>query len=441
VKTQNDLRQQLTRIYRAAISAVDPALLVNAAMDGSLAESGDVPAKIAAAGRIFFLAIGKAALAMAREVERRLDGKIAGGLAVAPETSAAAPPLPNIRIVTGGHPLPDRFSVEAAEAALGMVREARPGDLLLMALSGGASAMFAVPAKGLTLEDKIAATSALLKSGASIRELNCVRKHLSAVKGGRLAAALSPQAGLISLILSDVPGDDVATIGSGLTAPDPTTFADAIAIMKRRRIWGRAPERVRDHLERGAAGEIGETPKGGDPCFADVANVVIGSNQTAVEGAAAEATRIGLSVERGRELRGESDDLGRELARDMIKLAAPGVCVVTGGEPSVTVRGNGRGGRAQQCALALALELDRTAPQASVAVLIAGSDGIDGPTDAAGAFVFPNSVARMRSAGVDPETALQRNDAYRAFDAVGDLFRVGPTGTNVTDLLIGLVNH
>ncbi len=340
----------------------------------------------------------------------------------------------------GGHPLPNESSVDAATTALQVLEKAGEDDLVVVGLSGGASAMFAAPASGLTLDDKITVTSALLRSGATIRELNCVRKHLSAVKGGRLLNSISGDVPVIALILSDVPGDDLATIGSGLTAPDPSTFADAISILKRRRIWGRAPERVRDYLERGVAGEIADTPKSDSPAFHRVTNLIVGSNKTALDAAAAEAHRLGFSIQRSRELKGEADDLGRDLALAMTNLETTNTCVLAGGEPSVTVRGNGRGGRAQQCALAMALELSHAAPAPRVAALIAGTDGVDGPTDAAGAFVFPDTVARMQAAEVSPQTALKRNDAYNAFDAIGDLFRTGPTGTNVTDLLIGLVN-
>ncbi len=440
MKTRADLRNELTEIYRAAIAAVDPALLVARAMDGALDNSRDAAAAIAAGKRVLLLAIGKASFAMATEIGRRLDDRIVDGIAVVPQAPTLPPNPRAIRLIPGGHPLPDQSSLNAGDAALQMVAKAKDGDLVLVALSGGASAMLAAPAHGLALQDKVATTLAMLRCGATIRELNCVRKHLSAIKGGRLVASLSEGVRVVALILSDVPGDDLATIGSGPTAPDSSTFADAIAVLKRRNVWGRAPERVREHLERGVAGEIPETPSAGDPIFKRVLNVVIGGNQTALDAAAAEALRRGYAVERWRELKGEADDLGRTLAAHLAKISASNVCVLAGGEPTVTVRGNGKGGRAQQCALAMAIELERLDPSPRLAALVAGTDGIDGPTDAAGAFVFSDSAVRIRDSGLTPDTALMRNDAYHAFDASGDLLRVGPTGTNVTDLLIGLVN-
>ena len=440
VTIRTDLQQELTAIYRAAIAAVDPALLVGRALDGSTSGSREVSDLVARAKRSFVLAIGKGSHAMASELQRRLGPRIVRGLAVIPPARHGYGPA-GFQCLKGGHPLPDQSSADAASAALGVLREMKAGDLLIVALSGGASAMFVAPAEGVTLNDKVATNSALLKSGATIQELNCVRKHLSAVKGGNLLRATSAGVRIVALILSDVPGDDFATIGSGLTAPDPSTFSDAIAILKRRRIWGRAPERIRQHLERGVAGEIPETPKSADPVFARVTNLLVGSNRTAIEAAEAEAARRGFAIERWRDLKGEADDLGRDLAHRLAKIKLPRACLLSGGEATVTVRGTGRGGRAQQCALATAITLSQIAPHAKVAALVAGSDGIDGPTDAAGAFAFPDSVTRATSKGLDAATALKNNDAYNFFDSIGDLLRVGPTGTNVTDLMIGLANY
>jgi len=441
VNSRAELKQELTSIYRAAIAAVDPAVLIGRALDGTIPGSQQVADLIANSRRVFVLAIGKGSYAMASELERRLDEKIAGGLAVIPRGLEIAAKPSRCRCLPSAHPVPDQTSADAAIAALELLKKVKGKDLVIVALSGGASAMFVAPAEGLTLDDKIATNAALLRSGATIKELNCVRKHLSAVKGGNLVRSIPRAATVVALILSDVPGDDLATIGSGLTVPDPTTFSDAIAIMKRRRIWGRTPERVRDHLEQGLAGEIPETPKSNDPIFTRVTNLLIGTNHTAVEAAAREAERRGYTIQRGRDLAGEADDLGRELAHDLAKIDAQRVCVVAGGEPTVTVRGGGRGGRAQQCALAMAMELAQIAPDAKVAAVIAGSDGIDGPTDAAGAFAFADSAERAVVAGIDPATAMRRNDAYSVFDSTGDLLRTGPTGTNVTDLFIGLANY
>jgi glycerate 2-kinase len=431
-------RAELERFFRVAIAAVDPARLIFRALDGALAEAAALPDAIAQARRVVVLAIGKAAAAMASALEARLGDRIADAIAVIP-AGDEDPALLRFDLLRGEHPVPGRASEHSAHAALDLVRGLRDDDLLIVALSGGASAMLSAPAPGLLLEDKIAVTAALLRSGAPIREFNLVRKHLSAVKGGRLAAAANP-ARVFGLILSDVPGNDLATIGSGLTAPDPTTFADAISVMKRRGLWGRAPERVRAHLERGAAGEIAETPKPGAAAFARVTNAIIGDNSTALDAAANAAAAAGYAVERMPELRGEADALGRALANRVAALSGRRICAIAGGEPVVTVRGGGKGGRAQHCALAMAAELARVAPQRAIVALFAGSDGIDGPTDAAGAFVTAASIARAEARGLSAATALARNDAYNLLEGAGDLFRPGPTGTNVADIFLAIVN-
>jgi glycerate-2-kinase len=376
---------------------------------------------------------------MAEVLIARLGDRLAAATIVTlGGASASLKSDPRITVCESTHPLPSEKSAEAARTALAMLAEARPEDLVIVALSGGASAMFCLPAEGVPLADKIALTQSLLRSGASIRELNTVRKHLSVIKGGQLLRAMNG-ARVLSLILSDVPGDDLATIGSGLTAPDPTTFSDAIAVLKRRRLWGRAPETIRDHLERGNAGEMPETLKSDDPIFARVMNTIIGSNRTALDLAETAARGLGYAVDRSRELRGEADDLGRALATHLMSVKDGRICVIAGGEPAVIVRGSGKGGRAQQAALAMAIELSRVSAHRDIAALFAGTDGIDGPTDAAGAFAFHDSVARAQTAGIDPENALSRNDSYTFFRALDDLFFPGRTGTNVGDIFIGLV--
>ena len=413
-----------------AVDAVDPARLIARALD-----------KIPDASRVYVLAVGKASVAMASVLAARLGDKLAAASVVTlPGAHSSIATDSRITLCESSHPLPSEKSEAAAKAALGMLSAARPDDLVIVALSGGASAMFALPPVGVPLADKIALTQSLLRSGASIRELNMVRKHLSAIKGGQLLRAANG-ARVLSLILSDVPGDDLTTIGSGLTAPDPTTYADAIGVLKRRQLWGRAPESIRDHLERGNAGQVAETPKSDDPIFAKVSNIIVGNNQTALDAAETAARDLGYVVDRSQELRGEANDLGRALATHMNAIVEGRVCVIAGGEPVVTVRGSGKGGRAQQAALALAIELSRVAGNRRIAALFAGTDGVDGPTDAAGAFAFPDSVARVQAAGFDADAALSRNDAYNLFNGIGDLFITGATGTNVADLFIGLVNY
>jgi len=432
-------RAELGGIYRAAIAAVDPARLINRALDGAIAPAAGLPAQIAAARRVLVLAIGKAAAAMASALDAHLGDRIADGIAVI-TAREDAPALERFDVLRGEHPIPGRASEHCAHAALDLVRGLRKDDLVIVALSGGASAMLAAPAADLTLDDKIALTTALLRSGAPIREFNLVRKHLSQIKGGRLAAAASP-ARTFGLILSDVPGNDLATIGSGLTAPDPSTYTDAVSVLKRRAIWGRAPERVREYLERGAAGEIAETPKPGDPIFDRVTNAVIGDNAAALDAAESAALGAGFEVVRLPELRGEAEALGRALASQIAAIPRRRFCAIAGGEPVVTVRGAGKGGRAQHCAVAMAAELARAASQRKIVALFAGSDGIDGPTDAAGGFASPATAARAESRGMSAATALARNDAYNLLEAAGDLFKTGPTGTNVADFFFAIVDY
>lgn len=433
-------RQHLETIFRAAVAAVDPARLVARALEGKIRGAEAIPSIVADAPRIFLLAVGKASIAMASEVERRVGDRLSDALAVVPAGVMPRAKLSRITVLPGGHPLPDASSEAAARASLAMLAGASSGDLVVVALSGGASAMFAAPAEGITLDDKIAMTSAMLRASASIREFNTVRKHLSAVKGGRLLL-VTGGARVLGFVLSDVPGNDLATIGSGLTAADPTSFADAVAVLKRRSLWGRAPERVRDLLERGVAGEVVETVKDGDPILARVRNVIIGDNRTALDAAARVAAELGYAVDRWRELHGEADDVGRALAAHLAAISAERICVIAGGEPVVTVRGRGRGGRAQQCALSLAIELGRIAPGGKIAAMFAGTDGIDGPTDAAGAVASPDTCDRAVAAGFDAAASLRRNDAYPLFAALGDLLITGPTGTNVGDTFIGLANY
>src|SRR6266436_837666 len=338
------MRADLLRIYAAAVSAVEPRRLIARALEGAIKGGEDVPSMVDSASRIYLLTVGKAAAGMAAEAQSRVAPKLKEGLIIVPggggDTARTAPDhggsttvadLGNFRVLPASHPIPDASSEAAGWAALEMVSHAKAGDLLLMLLSGGASALMVAPAGTVKLADKVAVTSALMRAGATIRELNTVRKHLSSVKGGRLLRALAPGVRVLTLILSDVPGNDFATIGSGPTAADPTTYSDAIAVMKRRGLWGRAPESVRDHLERGAAGEFDETLKPGDPVMARVKNLIVGDNGAATAAAVETAIALGYAVERGRELNGEANDVGRALAAHLATIEHERVCVIAGG--------------------------------------------------------------------------------------------------------------
>jgi hydroxypyruvate reductase len=441
---ESRMRADLMRTFAAAVAAVEPRHAVAAAFDGQVPGLPDLVKMLEKAKRVYLLAVGKAAMGMAVEGRERIGAKLCDALVIVPgpvsdksDDDPVPPPL-RLRLMAAAHPIADSSSEAAARSALQFVAQAGSDDLIVFMLSGGASALMALPAAGLSLNDKVAATSALMNGGASIRELNAVRRHLSAIKGGRLLE--SSNARFLTLILSDVPGNDLTTIGSGPTAADPTTYADAIGILKRRRVWGRAPENVRDHLERGAAGELEETLKPDDSALARAHNVIIADNRTATEAACRAAGALGYDVVRARELSGDANEAGASLGTLMCRCQGKRTCVITGGETGVTVRGTGKGGRSQQAALAAACELAKLDPTARCAVLFAGTDGIDGPTDAAGAIATPSTLARAKEAGLDATSALARNDCYNFFKALGDLLLIGPTGTNVADIFLGLVN-
>jgi glycerate-2-kinase len=383
-------------------------------------------------GQCVVLAAGKAAHTMAR-AWHALVGPPRASLLVAREPGAA---VPGWRALVAGHPVPTEASELAGRAALELAASARAHETLVVLLSGGASALLSAPLPGLALGDVIATTQLLLRSGAEIGELNCVRKHLTAASGGRIAAATAARDVLV-LAISDVIGDDIATIGSGPCAPDPTTHADAIAVLRTRGLWGGVPGRVREHLERGARREIADSPKPGDAAFERVHHHILAANRDALAAAEARARARGLDVSRETSpLRGEAREVGAAFAARALALrgAAPRL-LVAGGETTVTVRGDGRGGRCQELAFGAALALEGTR---GVTVLAAGTDGSDGPTDAAGAFADGGTLARGRAAGVDAHALLARNDAY-AFFAREGLLRTGPTGTNALDVVLALV--
>jgi glycerate 2-kinase len=382
--------------------------------------------------RVLVLGCGKASAAMAAAAEEALADRIAGGFVVVKDGCAV--PVSRAEIAEAGHPVPDERGLAASARLLEEAHAAGEESLVLFLVSGGGSALTPSPAPPITLAEKQEVTRLLLASGATIGELNAVRKHLSRFKGGQLARAAWP-ASVLTLALSDVIGDPLDVIASGPTAPDPTTFADAREVLARRGLAGRVPASVAARLEAGRRGEIEETPKPGDRLFGRVTNVVIGNNALIADAAVAAASRLGYRPHLAtRELQGEA----REVARDLVVRARgldPPACLIAGGETTVTVTGKGRGGRCQEFALAAALEL---LPTDRMTVLAAGTDGTDGPTDAAGAIVDGHSVARGTHAGGDVHRAMADNDAYRFLAASGDLIVSGPTRTNLLDLYVVL---
>ena len=370
---------------------------------------------------------------MAKAAASVLKNQLRGGLIAAP----AAEPFGSFEAIASGHPIPDEGSERAGRRALDIAENLERDETLLVLLSGGASALLAVPGEGLSLDDKRRTTAQLLKAGADIHALNTVRKHLSAIKGGWLAhRAAGP---VETYILSDVVGDDVSVIASGPTVPDESTFADARAIVNRFGGASAYPAAVADHLDRGARGELPDTPKPRYPRLVTSDVHVIGGRGGAMFGAAAKAVGFGYEVIRiEKAVVGEARDAAAahvEAVAARARGAAGPLCIVSSGETTVTVRGTGKGGRNQEFALAAAVH----AAGAGHVLASAGTDGIDGPTDAAGAIVDATTLDRARAAGLDPAAFLADNNAYAFFDALGDLIHTGPTGTNVGDLQVVLI--
>jgi hydroxypyruvate reductase len=422
-------------VWEAALDAAAVAPLVRRALvvEGSVLQAGSLRLDLSEVRRVLVLGAGKASAAIAQEVEAILGGKITGGLVVVKDGYGR--PTKRIRVVEASHPVPDERGQRAAAELLELARGAGPGDLVVVLISGGASALLPAPAPPITLDEKRRVTSLLLGAGATIGELNAVRKHLSLLKGGQLARAAAP-ATVLTLVLSDVIGNPIDVIGSGPTAPDTSMFGDALGILDRFGLRGRVPPSVLERLGAGASGAIAETPKPGDRAFDRVSHVIVGDNTAVIDAAAAKARGLGYApVVTSCAFAGEA----REAARDFVACRAfVGVrgCVIAGGETTVKVRGAGRGGRCQEFALSAALELERV-PNATV--LAAGTDGTDGPTDAAGAIADGDTVRRALALGLDPGQALEANNAYAFFDALGDLIVTGPTGTNLLDVYLLVV--
>jgi hydroxypyruvate reductase len=385
------------------------------------------------------VAAGKAAGTMARAAEEVLGDRISEALAV--DIAEPRVPLGHTRLMVARHPLPDRRGLRAAAEVEALARGLEKDDLLLVLISGGASALLPAPVAGVSLEDKAAVTSLLLRAGATIGELNTVRKHLSRLKGGGLARAAWPGR-LVCLVLSDVVGDDVSTIASGPTVPDPTTFRQALEVLRQRKVLAAAPRSVRRHLEAGAAGRVPETPKPRDRVFRRTRTRIVGSNRWTVEAAAQEARRQGLrAVTLTTFLEGEAREVSRALVsvlRECVESGTPGeapVCLLAGGETTVTVRGDGLGGRNQELVVAAAEPLAAFPAHAVVASL--ATDGIDGVSGAAGGVVDHDSLRRARQMGLAPPPVfLSVSDSAGFLAPLGDLIMTGPTGTNVVDLTI-----
>jgi len=437
-----ELRKAARGIFDAAVRAVDPAEAIRRHLvrDGERLAIGGERVDLGAVREIVVVGLGKAGAPMAAAVEEILGARIARGVVVT--KYGHVQPTRVIRIHEAGHPVPDDAGMAGARAVLDHVTGLDAGDLVLVLISGGGSALTPAPVDGVTLAEKQSLTKALLACGADIREMNTLRKHISRLKGGQLARAAAP-ARVFTLILSDIVGDPLDAIASGPTVPDPTTYADALAILDKYRIRGEIPSSIRTHLEAGAAGKISETPKPDDPLFGRVKSVMVASNIQALEAARAEAERLGFrAIILSSFIEGETREIARMHAALALEVRASGhparppVCLITGGETTVTLRGTGKGGRNQEFALASALDI---AGLPDVVVFSAGTDGTDGPTDAAGALADGDTVKRALGLGLTPRAALDGNDAYPFFERLGDLVITGPTRTNVMDVRLVLV--
>ena len=420
------LRKHARTIFQAALSAADPAGAVERHLKRrDFSRFRD----------IYVVGAGKAGASMAQAAERVLGRRIAAGLLNVKYGHTAK--LRRIELNQCGHPVPDENGVAGAERIARIAAGAGQDDLVICLISGGASALMPAPAEGITLEEKQATTRLLLASGANIHEINSIRKHISRIKGGQLARLAAP-ARVESLMLSDVIGDNLDVIGSGPTAPDVSTFAGAVEILDRYGIRERVPAPVRERIEQGARGAVPETPKPDDPVFARVRNTIVGSNRLALAAAASRARALGYrTLVLSSEIQGEAREIARmhaAIASEMARTGRPmkpPACIITGGETTVTLRGDGLGGRAQEFALAAALDI---AGLENVVVFCAGTDGTDGPTNAAGAVADGQTLGRKP----DARSYLNRNDSYHYFEALNDLIITGPTNTNVMDVCIVL---
>ncbi len=436
------LRRDAASIFRSALAAVDPEEAVRRHLrierDALAVEGWSHDLKTC--DRIFVVGAGKAVAPMAKAIEDLLGDRITDGLMVVKDGHGL--PLNKIRVQEASHPVPDERGVAGTLEILRLLGGAGKRDLVICLISGGGSALLIAPSEGLGLTDKQATTRSLLACGATIHEINTIRKHLSRAKGGQLARAAHP-ASVLSLILSDVVGDDLDVIGSGPTVPDHSSFLDTLEIFKRYDIWDRIPAAVRERVSQGVQGVLPETPKPGDPAFERCAQVLVGSCLRALKAAAEDAERLGYrSLILSSKIEGEAREvakafaaMGKEVVSSQHPFKPP-ACLLAGGETTVTLQGEGRGGRNQEFVLAGAIALDRTD---RVVLLAGGTDGTDGPTDAAGAIADGLTIARAKALSMNPFAFLKRSDSYHFFKPLGDLIITGPTRTNVMDVYMILI--
>lgn len=436
------MRTDAVSIFKAGLEAVSPGTAVRHFLrrEGNRLRVKDTTLDLGDFQNVYIVGAGKASAAMAQAAEDVLGNRISDGVVVVKYDHVAD--LKYTSLVEAGHPVPDENGRKGAEKILALLSRADENDLVICMISGGGSALTPLPAPGLTLADKQKTAQVLLACGASIHEINAIRKHMSGIKGGLLARAAYP-ARLVTLILSDVVGDDLDVIASGPGVPDSSTFSDCMAIMEKYGIADQLPAHVTAHIRSGISGDIPETPKTGDTIFNHTRNVIVGSNSDAIRAAGLAAKRLGYHpITLSSMIEGETREVARvhaAIAKEILKSGNPvprPACVLSGGETTVTIRGTGKGGRNQEFALAAAIEI---ATLENVVIFSAGTDGTDGPTDAAGAMADFSTVSRALELSMDPQAFLSDNDAYHFFKPLGNLIMTGPTHTNVMDLRILLV--
>jgi len=438
----SQLRKNAETIFLEGVEAVNPihAVKKHVVLQDDRLTVGDQVYNLAEYDGIYVIGTGKASAAMAQAVEELLGERLKGG--VVNVKYGHSFPLNKIKVNEAGHPVPDEAGFHGTEEIIQLLKKTGKNDLVLFLISGGGSALLPYPAEGVTLEEKQQVTKCLLEVGACIHEINAVRKHLSRVKGGRLAKLAKPST-LISLVLSDVIGDDLDTIASGPTVPDSSTFDDCLKIIEKYQMGEKIPVSVVELLEKGARGEAEETPKADDPAFQRTQNLVIASNILAVQAAKRKAEELGYSsLILSTFVEGETKEVARvhaAVAKEILQTGNPVLrpaCVISGGETTVTIRGKGLGGRNQEFVLAAAIDIDGLE---NVVILSGGTDGTDGPTDAAGAIADGMTKNRALEKGMNAEQYLRENNSYNFFESLGDLLITGPTHTNVMDLRLVMV--
>lgn len=439
-----DLKTDASEIIDAALHSVDPYHLLIEQIkltEGIMHFPGGITLDPARYERIFVIGAGKGVAPMARAMEQLLGEKLTAGAIIV--KYGHSDDLHRIEIYEAGHPVPDENSLKFSNQILDLLRDLTENDCVIVLLTGGGSSLMEILPKGIGLADLQSLSQTMLACGADIHEMNCVRKHISLVKGGQLARMIRPARG-ITLALSDVIGDDLSVIASGPTHPDRSTYADAIEVLKKYKIDQNAPSPVVRHIEQGIAGKISDTPKPGDAIFDKVHNIVIGSNRLALDAAAQRATELGYkTLILTSRLEGEAREIARMIAAVMQEVQASGMplarpaCLLLGGEPTVNLIGSGKGGRNQELALAVSIAMRHNTQPFLFASC--GSDGTDGPTDAAGAIVTTNTAGLAAGMDLDPVHFLASNDAYHFFESIDGLIKTGPTRTNVMDIILALI--